>query len=328
MTSRLAALILRVLVAIIAPCLTPVTALADEADEFSLGEVDPDLPNKIRKWNADCLSCHSEQGVKAPPRQGMDLKLLATLTVDQTRFEHSDHGKTACKDCHTEAYVPYPHEKNAKAKIKTCVNCHQNPAKTIVPEFNASRHFREHSKQFTCLSCHESHTMRKASKIGSAHRAAVQDNAVCAKCHDDDARYAKLKPEGKRPDMDKAHAWLPEWSLHLGQVRCVDCHTPAADVGALSHDVQTKDKAVRQCETCHAPATDLRRRLYKDLLRDQPGERGGFANGTLLAEAYVVGANRNSWLDWAALAAVAATAAAVAGRALVRRLRAARQRRM
>lgn len=224
--------------------------------------------------------------------------------------------------------MPYPHLKDAKAQIKTCVTCHQNPAKTIVPEFNASKHFREHSKQFTCLSCHDSHTMRKASKIGSAQLAALQDNAVCMTCHGDDARFAKFKPDGRRPDMVAAHDWLPELELHLGQVRCVDCHTPAADAGALSHDVQAKDKAVRACEACHAVQTELGRRLYKPVMLDRPGERGGFANGALLDEIYVVGANRNAWLDWGGLAAITLTIAAVAGRAIHRRVATRRQRRM
>lgn len=328
MMSRLAAIVLCLLVLCVGMTVSPVPSLADDADDFGLGEVDPDLPNKIKKWNADCLSCHSEEGVKNPPRKGMDLKLLATLTVDQTRFEHSDHGKTACKDCHTEAYVPYPHLKDAKAKIKGCVSCHQNPAKTIVPEFNASKHFKQHSQKFTCLSCHDSHTMRKAAKIGSAHLASVQDNAMCSTCHDDDARYGKLKSDGKRPDMAAVHDWLPEMELHLNQVRCIDCHTPAADITALSHDVQAKEKAVRKCETCHVPDTDLGRRLYKRLLKDQPGEQGGFANRALLKEVYVVGANRNSWFDWGALAALVLTAGVVAGRAIHRRVKNARQRRM
>jgi hypothetical protein len=288
-------------------------------DDFGLEEVDPDLPNKIRKWNGDCLSCHSEAGLKSPPRQGMDMKLLATLLVEQGRFEHSYHGAMACKDCHTEAYVPYPHLPNAKKQIKGCVECHQNPAKTIVPEFKASTHFKGHTDKFTCLSCHQSHYDRKASKMESAHAAAVQDNAMCLTCHGDDARYKQWKPDAKRPDMQAAHAWLPELALHLDQTRCVDCHSPVADGGALSHDVQAKAKAVRACEACHGDDSELGKRLYKKMLLDKPGPAAGFNHGALLSEIYVTGATRNVWLDWAGLAALAATALALIGRALWRR---------
>lgn len=309
--------LLALVVAVMAAMGPSMPARAD--DDFGLAEVDPELPAKIAQWNRDCLSCHSEEGLRKPPRAGMDLTLLATLLVEPARFEHSYHGAMACKDCHTEDYVPYPHRPNAKKQIKGCVECHQNPAKTIVPEFKASAHFKGHSDKFTCLSCHQSHYDRKASKMDSAHLAAKQDNAMCLTCHGDDARFRALKPDGKRPDMEAVHAWLPELALHLGQTRCIDCHSPAADGGALSHDVQPKAKAVRACESCHGADSELGRRLYKKMLLDRPGEWGGFAHAALLSEIYVVGATRNHWLDWAGLAALGLTALAVAVRAVRRR---------
>jgi hypothetical protein len=292
---------------------------AADSDDFGLEEKDPELPAKIRAWNADCLSCHSEAGLKAPPRQGMDMALLARLLVDHPRFEASDHGKMACKDCHTEAYVPYPHLPNAKAQIKGCEPCHQQPAKTITPEFKASKHFKDHTAKFTCLSCHDSHTMRKAAKLPTAQAAARQDNRQCLACHDDDKRYlALMKPDAKRPEMSVVHAWLPEQALHLDHVRCVDCHSPVADM-ALSHEVQGKDKAVRRCEACHAGDGELGRRLYKPMLIDRPGEKDGFANAALLREVYVVGANRNRWIELGGLGALLLTALAVLVRLLRRR---------
>lgn len=298
---------------------TVTPSLAEESDDFGLEEKDPELPAKIRAWNADCLSCHSEVGLKSPPRQGMDMVLLAKLLVDQGHFEASDHGKMACKDCHSEAYVPYPHKPNAKAQIKSCEPCHQQPAKTISPEFKASRHFKEHTDRFTCLSCHASHTMRKAAKLPTAQAAARQDNRQCRQCHDDDRRFQELmKPGTRRPDMAAAHSWLPEMGLHLDHVRCVDCHSPLSDL-ALSHEVLGKDKAVRRCEACHTEGGELGRRLYKPMLIDAPGERDGFSDGVLLREIYVVGANRNRWLDLAGLAAIAAVLAGLAYRHLRRR---------
>jgi hypothetical protein len=289
-------------------------------DDFDAGEIDPDLPAKIKTWNADCLSCHSQRGVEHPPRQGMDLALLAKLTVPQDHFEQSDHGKMACKDCHGEPYVPYPHLPNAKKQIKDCVTCHQAPAKTIMPEFKASTHFKGHSERFTCLSCHDSHTMKKGSKLPSAKAAAVQDNGVCLTCHDNDKPYLDLmKPGSKRPDMAKAHSWLPEMALHLEQARCIDCHSPTADAGSLSHEVQGKDKALRSCEACHGEGTQLGMRLYKARMRDGDTGWGGFVNAPLLNEIYVVGANRNRWLDWAGAGILGLTAAGLAVRVFLRR---------
>lgn len=292
---------------------------AESADEFGLEEKDAELPARIKAWNADCLSCHSEQGLTKPPRQGMDMALLAKLLVDHPRFEKSDHGKMACKDCHGEAYVPYPHLPKAKEQIKGCEPCHQQPARTITPEFKAGKHFKTHTDKFTCLSCHDSHTMRKAAKLPTAQAAVRQDNRQCRACHDDDRRYlALMKPESRRPDMAVVHSWLPEMGLHLDHVRCVDCHSPASDL-ALSHEVLGKDRAVRRCEACHAEGGELGRRLYKPMLIDAPGEQGGFADGTLLREIYVVGANRNRWIDLGGLGALGLTALAVLTRILRRR---------
>ena len=326
-------LIFRILAAAGATMMLPALSPAEEADDFGLTEIDPELPQKIKRWNADCLSCHSRQGIESPPRQGMDMALLAKLLVEQQRFEHSDHGKMACKDCHTDAYVPYPHLPNAKKQIKGCVECHQNPARTIQPEFKASAHFKEHSDRFTCLSCHDSHTMRKASRLETAHLAARQDNAMCRSCHDDDARYSALKlpgskPQSRRPDMAETHDWLPNLDLHLAATRCIDCHSPAADAGALSHEVQGKDKALRRCEACHGSDTELARRLYKRMLLDKPGSEGGFANAALLSEIYVVGANRNAWLELGAAGVLALTALTLSVRAGWRRFKAAKRRKV
>lgn len=326
---RLFAIMLYVLLLGMAVPLLPMSSLAQESgDDFGLSEVDPELPQKIKKWNSDCLSCHSEEGVRNPPRKGMDLQVLARMTVDQGAFEQSDHGKTACKDCHTEAYVPYPHEKNARNKIKSCAECHKQPAKTITPEFKLSEHFKAHSEAFTCLSCHESHTMRKANKIGALSLAVTQDNALCQQCHgptkdglpnhpllkgnDDSKRYhdlmaAKGKAEALRPSMEVAHEWLPEMSQHLSAVRCIDCHSPISDT-ALSHTVEKKDKAERRCEACHADQTDLGKRLYRKKMQEAPGAWMGFANGALLSEVYVVGGNRNLWLEIAAGGMIASVA--------------------
>ena len=85
--------------------------------------------------------------------------------------------------------------------------------------------------------------------------------------------------------------------------------------------MQGKDKALRRCEACHGSDTELGRRLYKRMLLDKPGSEGGFANAALLTEVYVVGANRNQWLEWGAAGALALTALAVALSAAWRRFR-------
>jgi hypothetical protein len=56
-------LCLHVLVIVGGMTMFPAFARAEEVDDFGLTEVDPELPQKIVKWNADCLSCHSRQAL-------------------------------------------------------------------------------------------------------------------------------------------------------------------------------------------------------------------------------------------------------------------------
>jgi hypothetical protein len=54
-TAIVCALCLHVLVVISGLTMFPALSPAEEPDDFGLTEVDPELPQKIRRWNADCL---------------------------------------------------------------------------------------------------------------------------------------------------------------------------------------------------------------------------------------------------------------------------------
>jgi predicted CXXCH cytochrome family protein len=320
------ALLAAALAVTMAVCGAASLACAEELDEFDVGESDPQLPAKIWKWNAECYGCHSgygfrEQGLKEPPhegaRKGMDMAKLAGMLVAHEGFERGVHGAMACKDCHTDNYVVYPHIPDSRGKIKGCESCHQAPAKIITPEFNASIHYKEHTAGFTCLACHDSHLMQKASKLKSPRLIAQQDNAMCIGCHDSDVRYARFKPAARRPDLKEAHAFLPNPDMHWRQVRCIDCHTPESDQG-VSHQVTGKGTAERDCASCHSAASALNNRLYRRSPEDQPFEMAGFLNAFVLNEAYVVGATRSLWLDKASLLAGAVLLAGLGIHAAIR----------
>ena len=90
-------------------------------DMFSLEPVDPDLPEKIRKWNAECYACHSETGLKNPPRDDLDLEELAGLLMESDGFDAGVHTGMACKECHAEGYVEFPHGEPTVRKIEPCL---------------------------------------------------------------------------------------------------------------------------------------------------------------------------------------------------------------
>lgn len=291
-------------------------------DMFSLEPVDPDLPNKIRKWNAECYGCHSKEGVKHPPRDDLDLSKLAGLVMDSGGFDKGVHTGMACKECHAEGYVEYPHGTSDQRQIKPCLECHPQRGGEIEKEFKLSLHYEKHGNLFTCISCHEAHYMQVAEKIKLPREIALQDNRLCQGCHESAQRFGMYTSERELPILNLVHDWLPSPELHWGALRCVDCHTRQMDAG-ISHEILPKEKAEKNCVSCHSQDSTLRTRIYRYLVRgDRLGE-AGFVNSFLLTDAYVVGATRNEWLDRASFVAAALVLAGIFLHAALRILSAA-----
>jgi hypothetical protein len=56
-----------------------------------------------------------------------------------------------------------------------------------------------------------------------------------------------------------------------------------------------KEEAVRKCNECHSKNSILMASLYKFESKEQ--RRDGFFNGIILNSSYVIGANRNEYLN-------------------------------
>ena len=270
-------------------------------------QITPEQLEKVRKGNAECFACHSAEGLKAPPKEGLDLKALRGLLQHPDSFYQADHQRLACTKCHNEGYDEHPHTEDAKEMTSTCTDCHSKKAKVIEPQFEKSVHAQNMSETFTCTTCHDPHLMRVAEKQSDPLRIVAQDNRVCLGCHDSDEAFARLAPEKKlRPLLDDIHAWLPNARQHWRSVRCVDCHTPEVAAGEMiSHEVLNKEKAERECLTCHSASSTLKTRLYRHLAKEEQ-QRFGFANSIILANSYVPGATRHPVLDTLVLGAFAA----------------------
>ena len=271
------------------------------------GTVPPAQQEKNRQANAECFACHSPEGLKAPPKDGLDLQKLRGLLQDPDVFGHSDHQRLACTKCHNEGYDEHPHADDARDMTSTCTDCHAGKAKIIEPQFEKSVHAKHLADTFTCTTCHDPHLMRLADKQSDPARIVAQDNRVCLGCHDSDDRFAQFAPEKKlRPLLDDIHAWLPNARLHWRSVRCVDCHTPEVAAGEMiSHEVVGRDRAQRDCVACHSASSTLKTRLYRHLAKEEQ-QRLGFANSVILATSYVPGATRHPLLDTLVLGAFAA----------------------
>ncbi|GAA5174130.1 hypothetical protein GCM10025771_03070 [Niveibacterium umoris] len=258
----------------------------------------PAMQEKIRKANEECFSCHSAEGVKNPPKPGMDLKKLRTLIRDKEAFHGSDHQRLACTKCHNEGYDEHPHAPDAKDNTSSCPDCHQKKADHAQEQFDKSVHAKNLAEKFTCTTCHNPHVMRIAKKLVDPKKIVAQDNRICLGCHDSDERFAQFAPDGKsRPAIDDIHAWLPNARIHWKAVRCVECHTPevAADE-PISHEILDKKRAEKRCVTCHSRDSALMVRLYRHLAEEDQ-KKYGFVNGIVLSNNYVIGSTRNPLVD-------------------------------
>jgi len=288
----------------------------------------PEALEKIRKANEECFACHSAEGLKNPPKEGMDLKKLRALLKDKETIHGSDHQRLACTKCHNEGYEDHPHEPDAAESTSTCSDCHSKKATHVEKQFEKSVHAKNLADKFTCTTCHDPHRMRLAAKLGDPQKIVAQDNRVCLSCHDSDERFAQFAPEKKdRPLIDDIHAWLPNTRLHWKAVRCIECHTPAVAANEpVSHEILDKERAEKKCVACHTGDSALKVRLYRHLAKDEQ-QKYGFLNSIVLSNSYVIGATRNPLLDTLVLGLVALTLIGVLAHAALRCLAAYLRRR-
>jgi NAD-dependent SIR2 family protein deacetylase len=99
----------------------------------------------------------------------------------------------------------------------------------------------------------------------------------------------------KEINILKTHEWLPNQAVHFENVRCIECHTKINNDILVSHLIMPKKDAVRRCNECHSQNSILMATLYKFQAKEQ--RRAGFFNGIILNESYVIGANRNEYLN-------------------------------
>jgi len=63
----------------------------------------------------------------------------------------------------------------------------------------------------------------------------------------------------------------------------------------VSHLINPIEKAVKRCNECHSQNSMLMSTLYKFQSKEQRND--GFFNGIILNQSYVIGANRNEYLN-------------------------------
>lgn len=261
--------------------------------------------------NDRCFKCHGQDKYEyANETIGREIKdiMCSERIIRKREFYSSNHKSFSCTDCHSEEYTKFPHAGTLRMEQKyNCLDCHGGDVKfakyhfeEIDSEYRKSTHFKMENDGFSCWKCHNPHTYKiSVRNANNLKETIAYDNAICLNCHSDYNRFQLLSDRAEI-DIIKEHDWLPNQASHFANVRCIECHTKINNNIPVSHQIRPKEEAVRLCNECHSKNSILMASLYKFESKEQ--RRDGFFNGIILNASYVIGANRNEYLNLISLA--------------------------
>jgi hypothetical protein len=260
----------------------------------------------FQKENERCFKCHGQsryeyrnenlgRTVKAP--------MFSERVIRRADFYNSNHRSFNCTDCHSDEYVNFPHKGELRMEqTYTCLDCHGGDEKFAQYHFEAidsgyhqSVHFKMEEEGFSCWKCHNPHSYKINIRTNKDIKEIIlYDNNICLHCHSDYERFQLLSDRDEINIVEK-HEWLPNQALHFRNVRCIECHAMVNNNILVSHNIRPKEEAVRKCNECHSKNSMLMASLYKFKSKEQRSD--GFLNAVILNESYVIGANRNKYLN-------------------------------
>ena len=257
--------------------------------------------------NERCFKCH-DQAIDSLKQEVIDKKDTLNLEelqiITREEFYQSNHRSMACIGCHTNED---PESKDPAseptADSRTCTDCHLYIKEhqfyqftAIEEEYLQSIHHQRKTDEFSCWKCHNPHAdrihIRNAENLPEA---IAYDNSICLSCHKNANPF--LAPEAiETGETDTIHQWLPEKEKHMGNVRCIDCHTRENENILVAHLVLPKEKSVRKCSECHFSNSLLLTTLYKNRTIGSKSKNGLF-NAMVIEDAYIIGGNRSEILN-------------------------------
>jgi len=256
--------------------------------------------------NERCFKCHGQAKYEyANETLGKQVKALmcSERIVQRTLFYDSNHKNFSCTDCHSEEYTKFPHSGELRMEQKlTCLDCHggderfaQYHFEGIDSAYRESIHFKLEDDGFSCWKCHNPHTYKISVRNNDNLKETIAyDNDICLNCHSDFNRFQLLTDRSEINIIQK-HDWLPNQAAHFANVRCIECHTQINNKIPVSHLIKPKTEAVKLCNECHSQNSILMASLYK--FESKAQRKDGFFNGIILNSSYVIGANRNEYLN-------------------------------
>jgi hypothetical protein len=207
-----------------------------------------------------------------------------------------------------------------------CMDCHEGDDiykhynfAAINQEYLQSVHSEKHSEEFNCWMCHNPHSYHITARTEKNMKETIMyDNEICLSCHANQSKIGLLS-DRKIYDMLNQHEWLPNNRLHFQNVRCIECHARVNDTLLVPHMIQPKEKAVKLCVECHSKNSLLMASLYRHMSQETRTKQG-FLNAAILKQSYVIGANRNYFLNFGSLAIFGLVLLALATHAVLRKI--------
>ncbi len=256
--------------------------------------------------NERCFICHG-QGKYEYTNENLGRQVKALMfserIINREKFYSSNHRSFSCTDCHSEDYTSFPHDGQLRMEQQyNCIDCHGGDEKfakysfeAIEAEYQASVHFKLEDGGFTCWKCHDPHDYKiSVRNSNNLKETILYDNNICLNCHANFSHF-QLLTDREEINILAKHEWLPNQSSHFKSVRCIECHSEVNNDIPVSHLINPKEKAVRKCNECHSQNSLLMSSLYKFESKEQ--RKDGFFNGIILNQSYVIGANRNEYLN-------------------------------
>lgn len=275
--------------------------------------------------NSQCLRCHSDSDIHAVTSDNAGAKLF----IAKETYQESVHATVPCVACHQSeqgnaGFEALPHTQTTMA-TNSCESCHGLVQHKITNAWKNSVHISKIDKdgknKFSCESCHDAHTMQSSVITKPTVQQVASSNALCTDCHTRAVEYQALSGGKKVTEQDLSHASIPNADLHLGSLRCIDCHAGSNDL-TLHNIVPAKESV--SCNQCHSDESILVQRrhfapteqniagsllnqgLFDDKpLQDKLNSLGGipaqqevqWVNGSLFKNSYLIGANGDVRLD-------------------------------
>jgi hypothetical protein len=255
--------------------------------------------------NEACFRCHGEPKFQLPAETGertLTRHMCQDYLIPREEYYQGNHRSFACLDCHSYEYENFPHPLEPRLEEPwACVDCHGGDEayahyqfEKIQEEYLQSVHHLA-IEEFTCWKCHP-HSYRINIRNTTNLKATIAyDNSICLSCHGNYSQF-ELLTDREGINITQTHDWLPNEALHFQNVRCIECHTRISDSILVAHLVQPKELAVRRCTECHSENSLLLATLYKFQAREARDEFG-FLNAIVMNEAFLIGANRNRFLN-------------------------------